>query len=98
VHRYRFPLHPRSLESLKKYAEYYCGIRTEPLAHLRDSILDKTPDLWAKLFPILCACNTSSASWQHSEMTMTSNGVKSFSLRFIFEIIERSVGESVEYL
>lgn len=51
------------------------------------------PGLWDKLFPIKCDSDTSSASWQSSfELTFTSDGVESLSLKFTLEVIEESAG------
>jgi hypothetical protein len=47
------------------------------------------------LFPLKCESDTSSASWQSSfELTLTSDGVESFELRFIFEVIKVPESES----
>jgi hypothetical protein len=88
-------IHHESRESLEESARSYCGICTELLQHLLSTgTLPPTPGSNEMLFPLKCESDTSSASWQSSfELTLTSDDVESFELRFIFEIIKEPEGE-----
>lgn len=85
--------HHQSLASLERSVEADCCICAEVLNQLRDRDSDSSDPLVA-LFPIECECDTSSASWQSSfELILASRTVASFSVRFIFEVIEKPTGE-----
>jgi hypothetical protein len=89
-------VHHESRESLEESARSYCGICTELLQHLLSTgTLPPTPGSNEMLFPLKCESDTSSASWQSSfELTLTSGGVESFELQFIFEVIKEPESES----
>ncbi|USP81985.1 hypothetical protein yc1106_09259 [Curvularia clavata] len=64
---------------------------------LRDRDRDSS-DTLDPLFPLECECDTSSASWQSSfELILKSQTTASFSLQFIFEVVENSTGSFTNY-
>jgi hypothetical protein len=55
-------------------------------------LCDGVSSFEGELFPIKCETDTSSASWQSSfELTLTSDDLESFKLRFFFEAKEEAV-------
>ena len=81
--------HQLSRGSLNESAQEGCGICAVLKEHLESNAFQQVPDLWDNIFPLKCESDTSSASWQTSfELILTSDGVKSFNLKFTLEVIE----------
>jgi hypothetical protein len=89
-------VHHQSRKSLERSARNYCGICTELLQYLCSSIPNQASSTWDALFPIKCQSDTSSASWQSSfTLTLTSDGLETIELQFIFEVIQAPEGKSM---
>ena len=96
VRWHTYLVHHQSRKSLERSARNHCGICTELLQYLCSGNHGQAPNAWDALFPIKCESDTSSASWQSSfELTLTSDGLRSFELRFVLEVIKAPECESI---
>ncbi|KAF2687503.1 HET-domain-containing protein [Lentithecium fluviatile CBS 122367] len=92
-------VHHRSIKALEESAEEACGICTVLLDHLQSSAFQQVPDLWDRLFPIICSYYMESASREGSfELHLSSQGVNKLRLEFVFDLIKASVGDHCRYI